>query len=288
MNSKNEHLQTLYPIESFGIRQISLSGIRVESLASRLVPNVPFPHKHSFYQIVVINKGRGSHQIDFTNHRVTKEHIFIMKPGQVHSWDFPEDVQGIVIDFSIQSIDHAQQSNLDKWNEINSLPDSLTVKNKKKFQEIASFAEIMFKEFQKQELYYNHLLKNLLSSLIIKILRLDESSQKRSFKGGSLLVNQFNALVEENFKGEHGVSFYAEKLGQPPKTMSMAITRATGLSPRHIIHERLLLEAKRLLAFSSKSIADISYELGFDDYSYFIRFFKKHTLQTPAVYRKSL
>lgn len=288
MSKNNPDFQTLYPIESFGIREISLSGIRVEWLANRLIPNVPFPHKHSFYQIIIIQKGSGTHQIDFTNHKVRKNQVFIMKPGQVHSWNFPQNIEALVIDFSFQSVSEGKENTLERWNEINTLPDALSVEDQDAFNDIKTIADLMFREFQEEDLYFSKSLKNLLSSLMIKLIRVDHRHDYESQKVGSLLVNHFHVLVEEYYKTQHSVKFYAEKLGQPPKTMSMAISRATGSSPHQIIHKRLLLEAKRLLAFSSQSISEVGYDLGFDDYAYFIRFFKKHEKLTPAAFRKNL
>ncbi len=290
MKEKKTDFQFLYPIESFGIRQISLSGIRVEWLANRLTPNVPFPHKHNFYQIIIINKGNGSHQIDFTKHQVKKKHIFIMKPGQVHSWNFPKDIEAYVIDFSFQSFAENKENTLERWSEINALSDSIKINANVDFDSIFNLAEIMYSEFQNEEIYYSRSLKNLLSSLLIKLIRIDQNKVRDTHtnKIARPLLDHFYVLVEKNYKSHHNVKFYSDSLGQPPKTLSMAISRATGLSPHQIIHNRIVLEAKRLLAFSTKSISEISYELGFNDYSYFSRFFKKHNKLTPADFRKKL
>jgi AraC family transcriptional activator of pobA len=68
----------------------------------------------------------------------------------------------------------------------------------------------------------------------------------------------------------------------------MQLSRSIGKPPRTLIQERILLESKRYLAFSSLSIADIGYKLGFEDANYFTRFFRLHEKKTPAQFRKQI
>ena len=101
------------------------------------------------------------------------------------------------------------------------------------------------------------------------------------------LLREFNFLVETHFKKEHSVSFYANKLFKSPKTLSNTFAKLN-TSPLQIIHERIILEAKRLLIYTDKTAKEIAYEIGFDDASHLSRLFKKHTTFSPSNFKKQL
>ena len=101
------------------------------------------------------------------------------------------------------------------------------------------------------------------------------------------LLREFNLLVETNFKTQHSVSFYAEKLNKSPKTLSNTFAKLH-TSPLQIIHERLVLEAKRMLIYTNKSAKEIAYDMGFEDASHLSRLFKKHTALSPLAFKKQL
>lgn len=82
------------------------------------------------------------------------------------------------------------------------------------------------------------------------------------------------------------MSSHATLLGVSPETLSEIVKKETGKTPGTLIRERILLEAKRLLLHSSLSVAEIAYELTFKDPSYFNRFFRRSTADTPAEFRK--
>ena len=98
------NLHKLHSINSLGIREVSFGDIRVERLEKRINPKVPFPHRHDFYQLILITQGAGSHKIDFTIHKVFPGQVFVMKPAQVHSWTFDKKIRGIIIEFSRESM----------------------------------------------------------------------------------------------------------------------------------------------------------------------------------------
>lgn len=102
------------------------------------------------------------------------------------------------------------------------------------------------------------------------------------------IVREFSYQVEQHFKTMHSVSDYASLLNKSPKTLSNLFTKFSSKSPLQIIHDRLVLEARRLLTYSDKSVKEISYELGFDDIQAFSRFFKKMEAQSPIDFKNSI
>lgn len=102
------------------------------------------------------------------------------------------------------------------------------------------------------------------------------------------IVREFYFFVEHHFKTKHTVKEYADLLNKSTKTLSNIFSLVSNKSPLQIIHERKILEAKRLLRYSSKPIKEIAYELGFEDIQAFSRFFKKSENISPSGFKKTL
>lgn len=101
-------------------------------------------------------------------------------------------------------------------------------------------------------------------------------------------VVQFKALLESNFNKERQPSFYADQMGISPNNFSKICKQLFLKSPSTLIQERVILEAKKLIHLSYKSIKQIAVELNFDDENYFSRYFKKHTGVTPSSFRNNV
>ena len=101
------------------------------------------------------------------------------------------------------------------------------------------------------------------------------------------IIREFNFLVEGHFKSKHTVSEYADLLFKSPKTLSNVFSKSGFKSPLQYIHERKMLEARRLLHHSDDSVKQIALEIGFDDIQSFSRFFKKNEGISPSKYREN-
>jgi len=95
------------------------------------------------------------------------------------------------------------------------------------------------------------------------------------------------ALIEDNFREHRPLSFYAHVLEVTTRHLTLLCRRQFGLSAQAIIHDRLVLEAKRILAYTPASIAHVAQDLGFRDPAYFTRFFAHHVGETPTAFRKA-
>jgi len=148
---------------------------------------------------------------------------------------------------------------------------------------------ILKEEFETKDQIQGEMLLVLLKRLLIKSTRLIKNHLVQPLiKNEQLdLIRQFNVLVEMHFKTKHKVIDYAELLHKSPKTLSNLFLKYNNKTPLKVIGERICLEAQRLLLFSTKSILDISLELGFSDSSHFSKFFKKHYQETPVSYRNT-
>lgn len=169
--------------------------------------------------------------------------------------------------------------------------DHLFVKlNDQAQQKLRLLSDIFIEEFKTPDNIRNEMLLALLKRLVMYITQLAKSgySPVTKLQDERLhSIRKFNLLVEANFKIEHSVGFYAEQLCKAPKTLSNLFAIFNQKTPSQIIHERIMVEAKRLLRYTDRSIKDISFELGFEDVSYFSNFFKKYAHVSPSDFRNS-
>ena len=162
--------------------------------------------------------------------------------------------------------------------------------DKKEQQKFKTLHEVFIDELETEDNIQAEMLRMLMARFIIKSTRLLKAKEgiietPKSTKVD--LLREFNFLVEQHFKKEHSVSFYADKLFRSPKTLSNNFAKLNR-SPLQIIHERVVLEAQRLLIYTDKTAKEIAYEVGFDDASHLSRLFKKYTSQSPSDYKKAL
>jgi AraC family transcriptional regulator, transcriptional activator of pobA len=102
------------------------------------------------------------------------------------------------------------------------------------------------------------------------------------------LLQRYRALLEQHVRQQEPVTFYAARLGVTADHLSRVCRATAGISALDLMHERLLLEARRLLVYTPAPVVDVARELGFDDPGYFSRFFSKLTGQSPSAYRAAV
>lgn len=131
------------------------------------------------------------------------------------------------------------------------------------------------------------MLQSMLKRFIILCTRVFKSQNNyQAIASGKMdIVREYNFLVEQNFRELNTVSEYAALLNKSPKTLSNLFSKISKKTPLQFIQDRKMLEARRLLRFSGKSIKEIAYDIGFEDLQSFGRFFKKHEGVAPSEYR---
>lgn len=161
--------------------------------------------------------------------------------------------------------------------------------DKKEQRKLELLFQVFLDEFDDNDHIQGEMMQALLKRLIIIITRL----AKRQYLIGETLtedklniIREYNLLVEKNYRKEHQVKFYADRLNRSPKTLSNLFALYNHKSPLQVIQERVLHEAKRLLFYTDKSAKEIAGELGFDDATHFSKFFKKKIGNTPLEFRK--
>jgi AraC family transcriptional activator of pobA len=132
-------------------------------------------------------------------------------------------------------------------------------------------------------------MRGLLALIAIEVARLAASRARTgvvTLAPADATVEALRRLVDEHFRKQRLISFYADKLAITPDRLNDHVKRASGVTAGHLIRQRVLTEAKRQLVFTGQPIHEISYDLGFADPSHFARFFRKQTGTTPQAFRE--
>jgi AraC-like DNA-binding protein len=144
-------------------------------------------------------------------------------------------------------------------------------------------------EYGSPELNREPALRAWLQILLIKAQRMYATLHPRAGRSGAaVLARKFKQLVAEQFVHERSVPAYARKIGVSTGHLHELVKHGTGLTPQQIIRRELVLEAKRLLAHTELTVAEISYRLAMEDPAYFGRFFKRETGRTPGAFRERI
>ena len=163
---------------------------------------------------------------------------------------------------------------------------ALDVVEQKKFFQLHS---VLMEELDTEDTIQAEMLRMLMSRFIIKVTRLVKAQYPEEISGTPKMdmLREFNMFVEKHYKTEHQVAAYADMMFKSAKTLSNSFA-SYDKGPLQIIHDRIVLEAKRQLYYTNISSKEISFDLGFDDPSHFSRLFKKHTGESPSSFRKKL
>lgn len=252
------------------------------------------PHIHTFYQIIWFTSGKGTHSVDFNGYEVSENTLFFISKGRIHHFDGRE-YEGYIIHFNESFIaDNENYTNIFlKHNIFDSFEKEPLFRIKFSDNgELRNIANQMQSEINMPNRFaHREYLKILLHLFLIVIqrfgIRKDCSGLSIHNPSHTLFV-RFRNLLEENFHVVHTVSEYAGLLNISGKTLTNCTNEISHQTPLQIINERLSLEAKRLLAYSDMNVNEVGFELGFEDPSYFVKFFKRHAKMLPGDFRKSI
>ena len=251
-----------------------------------------YPHRHDFYEVLYICDGEGTHVIDFERYPVQPHAFYFLSQGQIHFWQLRKPLKGYALLFSEEflvfpSSDLSRTHDLNFFYQVEQTPylsvaqEDLTM--------FCSLIEGIEQEFNKKPSRSLSVLRAYHHILLTQLHRLHilEHPNEHSATASSL-VRQFKQLVSEHFLTERSVQYYANIIGISTSHLRDTVKSVTGYSPGDIIRQKLILEAKRLLAHSAATVAEIGYRLHFEDSSYFGRFFKRETGVSPATFRQQI
>jgi AraC-like DNA-binding protein len=244
-------------------------------------------HRHTYFEIMLIEKGGCNQLIDFKNHVGNDYSCYIICPQQVHLMN-RQNASGTVVQFTEDRIQSTElRASLRKLlfyeNAAIVFEDRPDL-----YDELQVLIRILRKYLVENEVAKNQIVTHLLQSIVSILLdnkQLGDNSEKDFVK--KLLID-FYQLIEVHYSDNVGVQFFIDHLGTTEKKLSETTRKHTGLSPLQVIHNRILLEAKRLMVFEEKTHKEIAYQLGFDSPASFSSFIKSKTGLSPVDLTKQL
>ncbi|MCD7974103.1 MAG: AraC family transcriptional regulator [Candidatus Azobacteroides sp.] len=263
--------------------------IEIEIKDIRFVQELPKllgqPHKATFYQIIWLTEGEAIFRIDFREIPVKANEILIISAGQVCQFDTTSDYAGKIILFttSFFTITESDSNFLYTSEIFNPINLNKAVSTDKELTgNLISLLENKLNETP------DNFQTNIAQSYLRVILFETERKVSRSYYPLNNLGRRFFNAVEQHFRENRSTEYYVQLLGINEKNLSKEIKSLTGKTPKVYIDSRIILEAKRLLAYSRLSAKEIGFELGFDEPTNFTKYFHKHTGLTPTLFRSTI
>lgn len=266
------------------IEKISVTDLHALEKASETnVDNVHQSHRHDRHSFFLLESGTVSIEIDFQTYEIEPSSVIYMHPDQVHRMLAFENVT--VSSWAINN-ENLNPDYLKLLEEITpAKPLVLTAETFSIISEAVSLV-IKFSERKNDKLYHS-LLKDSCNALIALVISqyLAEAKPADKFSRFDTITKAFRELLEPSYTKEKRPAAYSQKLNIATAYLNECVKNTTGYSVSHHIQERVILEAKRLLYYSDKSVKEIATELGYDDYPYFSRLFTKVTGMTALAFR---
>lgn len=241
------------------------------------------PGRKDFFEIVWLKNEDALHALKDTNLDAKGDWIYLIPPYRVHQLN-KAGKNGELISFKRDMLEEEDKEFLlDLFKIFNVQGEFSCLRlNETAAVELSEIFNLLEKE------YANHnmtMVKALLKVFLLKLIQVKEHDftsqdihQKR--------VYEFLMLLESNYQQVRNTDFYAGKLGISSKRLNQILKDKLDKTGMQLIHDRIILEAKRSIIHSEITIKEIAYELGFSDRPYFSRFFKKQTGQTPEEFQK--
>lgn len=247
------------------------------------------PHQHDFEELIVGIKGRLEHFIDFKSTTIRAPFVSFVTRGKIHRV-VPGTEDGIcqmwVLRFKSEFIAETTFQLYAHYHD----HANVALQHGSCFDRLVTVCEMISGEMQ-QAAPDLAVVRHFLSALFTMI----ESERRKTEVGGAgSLSNQnttfknFLAILEENFHRPEGVEFYAEKLFMSPRNLNLICNQILQKSVSEIIETRKLIEAKNLLTTTDKTVAEIGFDLGYNEKAYFTTVFKKKSGQTPTEFREEM
>lgn len=247
------------------------------------------PHSHDFYLCVIFTKGHGLHEIDFRSYKIKPGTIFVLKPGQTHSWQFDDVPDGFIFFHSREFYEMTFVKN-----DLNSFPFYYSFQNPPLIElppenkEVLEKFQMLHSEYIGSKMFKELKIANLINDIYIDLSRIYASQ----IDGGNYfparyldILEKFENLLASSFQVHKLPKYYADKLNITTKHLNRVLKETINKTTHEMISERVILEVKKMIVQSDGSLSDISDSLGFSDYAYFSKYFKSKTGLSPIEFK---
>ncbi|ASK29260.1 hypothetical protein CEY12_03690 [Chryseobacterium sp. T16E-39] len=264
--------------------ELDSTGIEICPMGE-LDESVQKVHRDEHFMFVILEDGYSSLELDFRTVELSGTSVLYVAPGQVHRYIKNEDCKGWFVFVETALI---PKTYLEIFNTYLNSNQAVSIeKNDDLFSFIPVFDSVLANWASP---FQNNLINSFTDSLmglVVRALIKNRHSEKTIGGQKYKTVLHFKQLVQINYKKLKQVKEYALELHITPLYLNEVVKEITGFSASHWIQQEIILESQRLLYYTDMDIKQIAFELGYDDYAYFSRFFKKNTGHTASEFRKS-
>ncbi len=240
------------------------------------------PHKHSrLFQLLLINRGGATVNLDGEHLRMQAGHAVGIPPGVIHGFDFDPDTEGYVVTIDDNLVEQILQRQPEYPNCMFQVTRHENPEGK---QTLPKLFDCLAQSFLEAIPGKPSPVAILAEALFIAWV--DETQQQTLTEGSKRQraethFYKFERLVNDHYSRYKTVAWYSNQLGLSPEHLNFVSNQVAGVPALAIIHQRLLVEAKSLLVFTTLNIEQVAQTLGFKDPAYFSRFFKKKMGMAP-------
>ncbi len=247
------------------------------------------PHVHrTLHQLIFVMRGRGVSLAEGAMVPFSPPAVVVVPAGTVHGFEFEPGTLGFVVSMT----DDLRRELSQREPGIGALfKNPATVEfqgDALRATDLMQSFKLLAREFARTLPGRALALEGLLTVILANVLRLSHASAESAEAAAGrhrLLVARFRELIESAYHKDWSLADYTSALNVSHSRLRNACLSVTEQSPMQIVHARILLEAKRQLLFTSMSVSEIAYALGFDDPAYFTRFFSQRTGISPRTFR---
>ncbi|GEM_PF-272757 len=245
-------------------------------------------HRHTYFEIFFFKKGGGRQLIDFSELWVKNQSCYIVFPQQVHLLQRDVNSSGMLVQFREEVIPTEQIKNLLRQASFGINPAVIFENDKHKMAQLERILSLLKAASEKSTGYSHDLALHYLSALLLQLLEFSEVKGNYILPDERKLLYGFQVLLEEQFLSNHSVQHYCSLLNSTERKLSGVTKKYLGLNPLQVIHNRLLLEAKRMILFEDITHKEIAFHLNFDSAASFSQFIKNKTGFTPSLLKEQL
>jgi len=239
------------------------------------------PHRQTIHSIILVIKGSIIASSGFDNYTVEQNAMIVIPAGQITSLSFmSDDIEGFYLHFSDDYLSHTKVD-LSRW-----LNRPVVKFANTELEHLTTLLKRMQKLNEKET--NTGIIKLYLSTFLAEMGQSSDFRLRVNFPAHERLTMEFKRLLNYHVTKDKSVRYYAAELNVTPNHLNKSVKTTLGRSASALIDEMLVLEAKVLMQKKNMSVSEIAFETGFEDVSYFGRFFKKHTGFALTEYRNMI
>ncbi|WP_290923934.1 helix-turn-helix transcriptional regulator [Halodesulfovibrio sp.] len=257
----------------------------------RLLFPLEQPHRVHFYHLLIITKGSGQHHIDFTSYNVQEGDVLLIAPNQIHAFEITDHVEGIILLFTESFIlKNINQTQFAAVNALFNYHTSSPLLQQAYTADIRNDIEALQTECRHpQNAISEEILRLQLNLLLLKLARkkyivmqpIEHTEWKDTFA-------EFRKSLERGYTTTRNAADFAEQIGVSYKHLNAICKAIVGSTAKEFIDAYVVLEIKRHIAVHSPTTKELAIQTGFDEPTNLVKFFKRHTGQTPRMFMTKL